>query len=72
VSFGRRLDVEDSDVSISPFVQPHMWWLIGDTDDVLFSLGLGADFRLSPRFDLRVSVGIGDIDGISLGAVWIR
>jgi hypothetical protein len=72
VSFGRRLDVEDSDVSIIPFVQPHMWWLIGDTDDVLFSLGLGADFRLSPRFDLRVSVGIGDIDGISLGAVWIR
>jgi hypothetical protein len=72
VSFGRRLDVEDSDISIIPFVQPHVWWLIGDTDDLLFSLGLGADFRLSPRFDLRVSLGIGDIDGISVGAVWIR
>jgi hypothetical protein len=72
VSFGRRLDIEDSDVSIIPFVQPHAWWLIGDTDDVLFSVGLGADFRLSPRFDLRVSAGIGDIDGISVGAVWIR
>ena len=72
VSFGRRLDVEDSDVSIIPFVQPHLWWFTGDTRDMAFSLGLGADFRLSPRFDLRVSAGLGDIDGVSLGAVWIR
>ncbi len=72
VSFGRRLDLEDSDVSIIPFVQPHMWWFVGDTDDLLFSLGLGADFRLSPRFDLRVSLAVGDIDGLSLAAVWIR
>ncbi len=72
VSFGRRVDVEDSDVSIIPYVQPNLWWFIGDTDDFLFSLGLGADFRLSPRFDLRVSVGVGDIDGLSVGAVWIR
>ncbi len=72
VSFGRRIDLEDSDVSIIPFVQPHLWWFMGDTDDVLFSLGLGADFRLSPRFDLRVSAGVGDIDGFNVGAVWIR
>ena len=72
VSFGRRVDIEDSDVSIIPYVQPNLWWFIGDTDDVRFSLGLGADFRLSPRFDLRVSVGVGDIDGLSVGAVWIR
>ncbi len=72
VSFGRRVDIEDSDVSIIPYVQPNLWWLIGDSDDILFSLGLGADFRLSPRFDLRVSVGVGDIDGLSVGAVWIR
>lgn len=72
VSFGRRVDIEDSDISIIPYVQPNLWWFIGDTDEVLFSLGLGADFRLSPRFDLRVSVGVGDIDGLSVGAVWIR
>ena len=72
VSFGRRVDVEDSNVSIIPYVQPNLWWFIGDTDDFRFSLGLGADFRLSPRFDLRVSVGVGDIDGLSIGAVWIR
>ncbi len=72
VSFGRRIDLADSDVSIIPFVQPHLWWFVGDTDDVKFGLGLGADFRLTPRFDLRVSVGVGDIDGMSIGAVWIR
>ncbi len=72
VSFGRRVDLEDSDVSIIPYVQPHLWWFIGDTDVLRFSLGLGADFRLSPRFDFRVSVGVGDIDGLSVGAVWIR
>ncbi len=72
VSFGRRLDLEDSDVSIIPFIQPHLWWFIGDTDEVAFSLGLGADFRLSPRFDLRVSAGVGDINGLSVAAVWIR
>ncbi len=72
VSFGRRIDLEDSDISIIPFVQPHLWWFIGDTDDVAFSLGFGADFRLAPRFDLRVSAGVGDIDGMSIGAVWIR
>lgn len=72
VSFGRRVDIEDSDVSIIPYVQPNLWWFIGETDKILFSLGLGADFRLSPRFDLRVSVGVGDIDGLSVGAVWIR
>ena len=72
VSFGRRVDIEDSDISIIPYVQPNLWWLIGEADDILFSLGLGADFRLSPRFDLRVSAGIGDIDGLSLAAVWIR
>ncbi len=72
VSFGRRVDIEDSDISIIPYVQPNLWWFIGDTDDIRFSLGLGADFRLSPRFDLRVSVGVGDIDGLSVGAVWIR
>ena len=72
VSFGRRVDIEDSKVSIIPYVQPNLWWFFGDTDKILFSLGLGADFRLSPRFDLRVSVGVGDIDGLSVGAVWIR
>jgi hypothetical protein len=37
-----------------------------------FSLGLGADFRLSRVFDARFSAGIGDLHGVSLAAVWVR
>ena len=72
LSLGRRLNLEDSDVSIIPFIQPNLWWFIGDTDQIMFSLGFGADFRLTPRFDLRLSAGVGDVDGISIGGVWIR
>ncbi|MCZ6918075.1 MAG: hypothetical protein O7I93_14960 [Gemmatimonadetes bacterium] len=72
LSLGRRLDLEDSDVSIIPYIQPNLWWFIGDSDQIQFSLGLGADLRLTPRFDLRVSVGVGDVDGISIGGVWVR
>jgi hypothetical protein len=37
-----------------------------------FAFGLGADFRLSRLFDARVSVGLGDIEGISVSAVWVH
>jgi hypothetical protein len=60
-------------VSIVPYVQPTLFVLAGDApDNVLFSLGLGADFRLSRRFDARVSAGIGDAEGVSVGAVWVH
>ncbi len=73
LSLGRRLDLEDSDVSIVPFMQPTAFYVAGDgNDDVGFSIGFGADFRLSRSFDFRVSAGLGDIDGISLSAVWVR
>jgi hypothetical protein len=35
-------------------------------------LGLGADVRLSRTFDVRFSAGIGDLDGVSLAAVWVH
>lgn len=79
LSLGRRLDVEGSQVSIIPFVQPTLWMAFGDNvggvgDDfeVLFGFGLGADFRLSRAFDARVSVGLGDVEGVSISAVWVR
>lgn len=72
LSLGRRLDVEDSDVSIVPYLQPTLIVIAGDGEDVIFSMGFGADFRLTRVFDLRVSVGLGDLDGISVGAVWVR
>jgi hypothetical protein len=56
ISLGRRFDLKDSQVSIVPYVQ----------------LGFGADFRLSRALDARISIGLGDVDGVALGAVWVH
>lgn len=72
LSLGRRFDLEDSQVSIVPFVQPTIFLHFNGGTDVLFAFGFGADFRLSRALDARVSVGLGDIDGIALGAVWVH
>ena len=78
VNEGRRLNVEGSEVSIVPYAQPtliiwnHPGFVERDTE-VEFSFGLGGDFRLSRAFDVRVSVGIGDVfEGISVAMVWVR
>jgi hypothetical protein len=73
LSLGRRIDPQGSSVSIVPYLQPTLFLLGGDVaDHVLFALGLGADFRLTPRFDGRLSVGLGDLEGVSLGLVWVH
>ncbi len=74
LSMGRRLDVEDSEVSIVPYVQPTAFLTEGQNRDLdlHFALGIGGDFRLSRMFDARVSVGLGDMQGISISAVWLR
>src|SRR5437762_9527615 len=73
LSLGRRIDPQGSTVSIVPYVQPTLYLLAGDTaDHVKFSLGLGADFRLSRAFDARLSAGLGDNEGVSIGAVWVH
>jgi hypothetical protein len=73
LSLGRRIDPKDSKISIVPYVQPTGFLVAGNgTSDFLFSLGLGADFRLTPRFDARISAGLGDLEGVSLSAVWVH
>jgi len=77
LSLGRRVDVEDSEVSIVPYAQPTLViangpGIGGRNTDLGFGLGLGADFRLSKAFDARVSLGFGDLEGLSVAAVWIR
>lgn len=72
LSLGRRIDPKDSKVSIVPYVQPTGFLVAGNTSDFLFDLGLGADFRLSSRFDARISAGLGDIEGVSISAVWVH
>jgi hypothetical protein len=74
LSLGRRLNLEGSTVSIIPYVQPTLFIVAGDVGDenIRFALGLGADFRFSPRFDGRLSAGLGDVEGVSLGFVWVH
>ena len=73
LSLGRRIDPKDSKISIVPYVQPTGFFTAGSGNtDFLFALGLGADFRLSPKFDARISAGLGDLEGVSLGAVWVH
>ena len=75
LSLGRRLDVEGSQVSIVPYVQPTAFLISGSGNtNIKFDLGVGGDFRLSKVFDARVSIGIGDaaVQGFSLAAVWVH
>jgi hypothetical protein len=76
LSLGRRLNLEDSDISIVPYVQPTLNMVFGDPGGhVGFSFGLGADVRLTRFFDARVSGGFGTDwapEGIAISAVWIR
>lgn len=73
LSLGRRVEPTDSKISIVPYVQPTGFLVAGSgTSDFLFALGLGADFRLSPKFDARISAGLGDLEGVSIGAVWVH
>jgi hypothetical protein len=73
LSLGRRVDPQGSSVSIVPYVQPTGLLVAGSgSSNFLFALGLGADFRLSPRFDARISAGLGDLEGVSLSAVWVH
>jgi len=76
LSLGRRLNIEDSGVSIVPYVQPTLFiTTFGDPMEVGFGFGFGADFRLSRFFDARISAGLGTNnapEGVSISAVWIR
>jgi hypothetical protein len=72
LSLGRRIDLEGSRTSFIPYFQPVLTPTFGDVSDVFFSVGLGVDIKLTPEFDLRVSGAIGDMDGISVSAAFIR
>lgn len=78
LSLGRRIDLENSPVSIIPYAQPSLFLTnvpagVGRDTKLDIGVGFGADFRLSEFFDARISVGIGNgPEGVSLSAVWLR
>jgi hypothetical protein len=72
LSLGRRVYFEHSTVSLVPYAEPVLAPTFGGGSDVAIALGLGADLRLSRRFEIRAAVGIGDIANFSIGAAYAR
>jgi hypothetical protein len=67
ISLGRRVTFEGSKVSLVPYAEPVIVPYFGDHSDVLVALGLGADLRINRRFEIRLGIGVGDIENFSLG-----
>lgn len=73
LSLGRRFLLEGSKVSFVPYVHPVLVpRFSSDDSDLDAALGLGVDIRFSNSVDFRVSGGVGDIEGISLGLAVVR
>lgn len=77
LSLGRRIELENSKTSFVPYVQPVIiptFWAGDNSPDggVDFAIGLGVDIRFGANLDLRVSGGIGDLDGVAVSVVWVR
>ena len=72
LSLGGRINPQGSQVSFVPYVQPTAFFIADGGSDLQFALGLGFDLRLSRSFDARISAGLGDVEGVSIGAVWVH
>lgn len=73
LSLGRRIGV-DNTISFTPYVQPTAFLRGGNniSTDMIFAMGLGVNMRLSGRLDTRFALSVGDVEGVSLGAVWLH
>jgi len=68
LSLGRRINFEGSTMSLVPYAEPVLVPIFGSGDsDVLVALGLGADLRINRRFEIRLGIGVGDIENFSIG-----
>jgi hypothetical protein len=73
LSLGRRFLIEGSKISFVPYVQPVLAPAFSSDDsDLEAALGLGVDIRFSGTVDFRLSGGVGDIEGLSLGLAIVR
>jgi hypothetical protein len=74
ISLGRRFELEGSKTTFTPYAHPTLVPVLGadSGDDVGFALGLGVDMRFSRDWSLRVSGGIGDIEGVGVAATYVR
>lgn len=74
VSLGRRFELEGSRTTFTPYAHPVIVPVLGAAggDDVGFALGLGVDLRFSQNLAVRVSGGIGDLEGVGIGLTYVR
>jgi len=78
ISLGRRIDIKDSPVAVTPYAQPVLFFVFDDSDQntANIAVGFGADFELSDVFVVRGSFGVGGSRGIGEGfaisAVWVH
>jgi hypothetical protein len=71
-SMGRRVLVEGSSISLVPYVQPVIMPLFADGSGTDVSIGFGLDARMTPRFDLRFSAAVGDVNGVGFTAAFLH
>lgn len=73
ISLGRRFELQDSKTTFVPYAHPVLMPVFGGgDDDVRFALGLGVDIRFSESLAVRVSGGIGDLEGVGISLAYIR
>ena len=73
VSLGRRFLVEGSQLTFVPYFHPVVVPSFGGGgDDLGFALGLGTDIRFSQNWAVRISGGLGDIDGLRISLTTLR
>lgn len=73
VSLGRHFVLEGTSTTFVPYLHPVVVPTFGGGgDDIGFALGLGTDIRFSENWAVRVSGGLGDIDGIGVSLTRMR
>jgi hypothetical protein len=73
VSLGRRFTMEGSKTTFVPYAHPVLIPNFGNGESHIdAALGLGVDLRFSENLALRVSGGLGDIEGVGIGVAYIR
>jgi hypothetical protein len=74
ITLGRRFELEGSKTTFTPYAHPTLIPVLGAAggDDVGFALGLGVDMRFSRDWSLRISGGVGDLEGVGIAATYVR
>jgi hypothetical protein len=74
LTVGRRFELENSKTTFTPYIHPTLIPVLGASggSDVGFALGLGVDMRFSKSWAVRVSGGVGDLEGVGIGLTYVQ